>query len=63
MAIARLGLQHAVHDAVADGQRDRLQVVRRFQLGHGTYEGIANVPQDGLTQNLGGRNLRKKFRG
>ena len=63
VAIARLGFQHAVNDAVADGEGDRLQIVSRFQFGHGTYEGVPDVPQDGLTQNLGRRNLRKKFRG
>ena len=63
VAIARLGLQHAVHDAVANGQRHRLKVVGRLQLRHRANQGVANVPQDGLAQDLGGRHLRKKFRG
>ncbi len=63
MAIARLGLQHAVNNAVADGEGNRLQIVGRFQFGHRTHERVADVPQDGLTQDLGGRDLGQKFRG
>ena len=62
VAIARLGLQHAVHDAVANGQRHRLQIISRRQLRHRANERVPDVPQDGLTQNLR-RRLRKKRRG
>ncbi len=58
VTIARLGFQHAVNNAVADGEGNRLQIVSRLQLGHGTYESVPNVPQDGLTQNFGRGDLR-----
>ena len=63
MAIARLGLQHAVDDAVANRQRDRLEIVGRLQFRGGTNQGVTDVPQDGFAQYLGGPALRQKFRG
>ncbi len=63
VAIAGLGLQHAVDDAVADGQRDRLEIIGGLQLGGGTDQSVADVAQYGFAQHFSGPDLRKKFRG
>ncbi len=63
MAVARFGLQHAVDNAVANGQRDRLQIVGGLQLRSRPDQGVTDVPQYGFAQHFGGPCLRKKFRG
>ena len=63
VAVARLGLEHAVDNAVADGEGDGLQVVGGLQFRGGTNQGVANVAQDGFAKHFGRPDLRKKFRG
>ena len=63
MAVTRFRFQHPVDNAVADGQRDRLQIVGGLQLRSGAYQGVTDVPQYGLAQYFCGPCLRKKFRG
>ena len=62
MAKTRLGFQHAIDDAVANGKRYRLEVVGGFQLGSGPDEGVAHVPQNGFAQHFGGPHLGQEFR-
>ena len=63
VAIAGLGLQHAVNNAIADGQGDGLEIIGGLQLGGGADQSVADMAQYGLAQHFSGPDLRQKFRG
>src|SRR5450755_4707030 len=48
VAEARLGLEHAIHDAVANREGDGLQIVDRFEFGDWAHEGVLDMVQDGV---------------
>ena len=60
VAEARLGLEHAIDNAVADGQRNRIEVVNRLQLRGGADESVADMTKDGFAQHFGGPHLSQK---
>ena len=57
VAEAGLGFEHAIDNAVANSERNRLEIVNRLEVGRRPDESVANVSQDGFAQHFGGPHL------